>query len=166
MVCGELPKKWPKSRSTQLRFDFSECMVNLLSSVTRPTMYTGALSLSHILINSSIFSFFIINPILSWDSFPIISLFESVGSPIGKLSNSINPPVSSTSSVKQFKWPPAPWSWIETIQFFSFSKVPLMAFATLFCISGLDLWIAFNSIPVENSPVSADETAAPPIPIL
>ena len=41
-----------------------------------------------------------------------------------------------------------------------------MAFATLFCISGFDLWIAFNSIPDENSPVSAEETAAPPIPIL
>ena len=41
-----------------------------------------------------------------------------------------------------------------------------MAFATLFCISGFERWTAFSSIPVEKLPVSAEETAAPPIPIL
>jgi hypothetical protein len=38
----------------------------------------------------------------------MISLAESVGSPTGNLSKSINPPVSSTNSDKQFKCPPAP----------------------------------------------------------
>jgi hypothetical protein len=36
----------------------------------------------------------------------------------------------------------------------------------LFCISGFERWIAFNSIPELKAPVSAEETAAPPIPIL
>ena len=48
----------------------------------------------------------------------------------------------------------------------SASTKPRMALATLFCISGLDLWTAFNSIPELYFPVSVEETAAPPIPIL
>jgi len=39
---------------------------------------------------------------------PLISFAESVGSPMGRRSKSIFPPVSSTSSLKQFKCPPAP----------------------------------------------------------
>ena len=46
---------------------------------------------------------------------PTISFALSVGSPIGSLSMSIRPPVASTSSLRQFKCPPAPWSWIEMI---------------------------------------------------
>ena len=44
--------------------------------------------------------------------------------------------------------------------------MPRTAFAARFCISGLERCTAFNSIPESKAPVSAEETAAPPIPIL
>ena len=36
---------------------------------------------------------------------------------------------------------------------------------TRFCISGLERCTALSSIPEEKAPVSAEDTAAPPIPI-
>ena len=45
------------------------------------------------------------------------------------------------------------------------STKALIALATLFCISGFERCIAFNSIELPKAPVSAEETAAPPIPI-
>ena len=73
-------------------------------------MYNGALSLSAIFFNFLVSLGDIINPILSCDSLPIISLADSVGSPNGRESISIVPPVFSTNSDRQFKCPPAPWS--------------------------------------------------------
>ena len=89
IVLGELPKKCFSSNFTQLFPDFFEYISNILSSVTSPTTYMGAFSLLHILENLSKSDLLIISPILSWDSFPIISLFDKVGSPIGSLSSSI-----------------------------------------------------------------------------
>ena len=40
-----------------------------------------------------------------------------------------------------------------------------MTLDTRFCISGLERCTALSSIPDEKAPVSADDTAAPPIPI-
>ena len=51
------------------------------------------------------------------------------------------------------------------MKFSSLSTIPRTALAARFCISGLERCTALSSIPEENSPVSAEETAAPPIPI-
>ena len=84
---------------------------------------------------------------------------------MGSLSISIFPPVLSTNSERAFKWPPAPWSCIETIGFLSDSAKARITLATRFCISGLARCTAFNSIALAYTPVSTDETAPPPIPI-
>ena len=76
--------------------------------MTSPTVYIGARSRSATRFKVSISSSAITSPIRSCDSLPIISFADSVGSPTGSASRSIKPPVSSTSSDKQFKWPPAP----------------------------------------------------------
>ncbi len=136
------------------------------SSVTSPTMYMGALSLSEIFLRRCVSFSFITNPILSWDSFPAISLSERVGSPTGSLRISISPPDSSTNSDRQLRCPPAPWSWIETTGLCSDSAIALIALHTRFCISGLARCTAFNSMALVNSPVATEETALPPIPIL
>ena len=52
------------------------------------------------------------------------------------------------------------------IELSSDSTKALIALATRFCISGLDLCTALSSIPELYFPVSVEDTAAPPIPIL
>jgi hypothetical protein len=94
----------------------------------------------------------------------MISFAERVGSPTGNLSKSIKP-VSSTSSedslnVLQLR----DREWIR-LGFHCFLPIHEWHWQ-LFCISGFERWIAFNSIPELKAPVSAEETAAPPIPIL
>ena len=104
-------------------------------------------------------------PIRSCDSFPIISLDERVGSPIGNLPISIFPPVASTSSLSAFRWPPAPWSWIEIIGLVSLSASARITFDTRFCISGLARCTALSSMELSYMPVLTEETAPPPMPI-
>ena len=165
MVFGELPNISPSARSIGFSPEVLLSKVNCRSSVTFPTEYSGVLSRSAIFLMVMRSFSPMTNPILSWDSFPIISFADKVGSPTGSASRSIFPPVSSTNSLRQFKCPPAPWSWMETIGFSSASTIARMVLAALFCISGLERCTALSSIPLLNSPVSAEETAAPPIPI-
>ena len=103
MVLGELPNMSSRLRSIGLVPLVGDSNINLLSFVTFPTTYIG--DRSRFAIFSSISRFFseTINPFLSCDSFPNNSLFERVGSPTGKASRLIKPPVSSTNSDKQFK---------------------------------------------------------------
>ena len=165
MVFGELPNMSSMAKSIGLLPVFCPSKVKRLLAVTSPTWYIGERSLSAIRCKVSISFWPITKPILSCDSLPMISLADRVGSPTGNLSKSISPPVSSTNSDRQFKWPPAPWSCMETIGFSSLSTKPRMALAARFCISGLERCMALSSIPEPKAPVSAEETAAPPIPI-
>ena len=75
------------------------------------------------------------------------------------------PPVSSTNSDRQLRCPPAPWSCIDIIGLLGDSTRVRIALATRFCISGLERCTAFSSIELPKAPVSAEDTAAPPIPI-
>ena len=136
MVFGELPNISSKAKSIGFSpFLFSK--QKRWSPVTFPTSYIGERSRSATFFSFWIFSSPIIKPIRSWLSLPIISLEDRVGSPMGSLSKSILPPVSSTNSLKQFRCPPAPWSWMETMGLLSLSTIARMAFAARFCISGL-----------------------------
>ena len=108
MVFGELPNISERSRSIGFLPLLEPSKVKRLESVTSPTSYIGERSLSATRLSVSMSFSPITNPIRSWDSLPIISFEESVGSPTGSLSKSIFPPVSSTNSLKQFKCPPAP----------------------------------------------------------
>ena len=51
------------------------------------------------------------------------------------------------------------------VSFSGLSAIARITLATLFCISGFDRWIAFNSMALLNSPVFTEDTAPPPIPI-
>ena len=108
MVLGELPKM--SERLTSIGFSpvVFDSKVKRSSLVTSPTSYIGERSLSAILPNKAASSFPMTRPIRSCDSLPIISLADRVGSPIGNLSKSILPPVSSTNSERQLRCPPAP----------------------------------------------------------
>ena len=110
IVLGELPNISSKAKFIGESPVFEDWKENRSSPVTSPTSYMGARSLSAIFLSVSMSFFPITKPIRSCDSLPIISLAESVGSPIGKAFKSILPPVSSTNSDKQFRCPPAPWS--------------------------------------------------------
>ena len=165
MVLGELPNMSSKAKSIGLSPLVLDSNVKRSFPVTSPTVYIGERSRSAMLFNVSICFSAITNPIRSWDSLPIISFADRVGSPTGKASKSMCPPVSSTNSLKQFKCPPAPWSWIDTMKFSSLSTIPRTAFAARFCISGLERCTALSSIPEAKAPVSALDTAAPPIPM-
>ena len=164
-VLGELPKRALRSKSIGRVPFFSEAILKCLSSVTTPTSYIGARSRSAIVFSWAIAFSGNTKPIRSCDSLPIISLSDKVGSPTGSLSKSILPPVSSISSERQFRCPPAPWSCIDTIGFSSDSTIARIALAARFCISGLERCTALSSIPAPKAPVLADDTAAPPIPM-
>ena len=103
MVFGELPNMSSNARSIGVSPLFLDSKVNLLFPVTSPTVYIGERSLFAIFCKVSECFSAITNPILSCDSFPMISLADNVGSPTGNLSKFILPPVSSTNSDKQFK---------------------------------------------------------------
>ena len=103
IVVGELPKKCLSSRSTGLELFVFDIILNFPSFVTFPTSYIGALSLSQIFLSISNFFSLTSSPILSCDSFPTISLNDSVESPTGSLSIFIIPPEFSTNSVRQFR---------------------------------------------------------------
>ena len=136
MVRGGFPNIYSSLMS--MGFTPSACSkTNFISSVVSPTTYIGERSRSAIRRTRSTSFSSIRIPIRSWLSFPMISLAESVGSPIGSLLMSMWPPVASTNSERQFKCPPAPWSWIETIGLSSDSAMVRITFATRFCISGL-----------------------------
>ena len=164
MVRGGLPNIY--SNLISIGLTPSACSkTNFISLVVSPTTYIGARSRSAIRLTRSTSFSSISKPIRSWLSLPMISFADKVGSPIGNWLISICPPVASTNSDRQFKWPPAPWSWIETIGLSSDSAIERITLAARFCISGLARCTAFSSIPLVYCPVFTDETAPPPIPI-
>ena len=164
MVFGELPNMSAMPRSMGFS-PLARSNTNWSSPVVSPTTYSGARSRWAIRSINGISSGFTTIPMRSWLSLPTISLADRVLSPMGSESRSMCPPVASTSSERAFRWPPAPWSWIDTIGFVSLSARALITLLTRFCISGLALCTALSSIAPAYRPVSTEDTAPPPMPI-
>ena len=108
MVFGELPNISESSKFIGVSPVVPEVNLKVWSPVTSPTLYMGERSRAEIRSKRSKSFSPMTKPIRSWDSLPINSFLERVGSPTGNLSVSMVPPVSSTNSDRQFKCPPAP----------------------------------------------------------
>jgi len=145
-VRGGFPKKSASCRSMGLLPPDGLRKVNWWSPVTSPMTYMGARSRRATEVSWSTSLLLITRPIRSCDSLPMISLAERVGSPTGSLLMSMVPPVDSTSSERQLRWPPAPWSWSDITGLWSLSAMALRALYTLFCISGLARCTALSSM--------------------
>mmetsp|Transcript_37596 Transcript_37596/g.77222 ORF Transcript_37596/g.77222 Transcript_37596/m.77222 type:complete len:343 (+) Transcript_37596:1639-2667(+) len=165
---GSLPSTFSSGRFTGVVLSLRSKTMQFPSPVTSPTQHMPERSRSLTCLSSGSASSFTRQQLFSWYSAPQISSTDIVSSPSTTSRISMRPPTGSMISLSTLQFPPAPWSWMDTIGLRSPISMHARTTRFIFCsISASPRCTALKSRSARPSfcPNAIELAAPPPMPM-